>query len=417
MQSAWTGVPSCRSVLALLIVTTAARAGEQREIRGSVVDEAGTPVAAAAVGYFWRANGSGLDRDGKPLDLTKEENVKIFWDHLGEMEPAGTQVVKTGLDGRFSLKMPGIYYALMAMDPSRRRGGLVVPPKEDVDETVEIRLGPLVRVHGSFEGPGSGQRPAWTHAYFNLPEDPTRPLDSTHFVSCGSFDAKFEVRLPPGRYVLKGYSQFADKDLFEGELVPDREVVLKGDTFDVDLGRLIFSPHRVQKRARKAQAQADGMWGDYTKHYGEKPPRWHITDSRGVSKDAQLSNFQGKWLLVEFWNFGCTVCLRTGLPRLMKFYEEHSADRDRFEILAVCLDPDGDLKSMADVDRQLEPIVKHVWGGKSMPFPVLLDSTFQTWERYGLPGVGMVLLVDPQGNLVKGDEAVLAEKLKEREIR
>ena len=143
----------------------------------------------------------------------------------------------------------------------------------------------------------------------------------------------------------------------------------------------------------------------------------HITDARGINKDVQPSDFKGKWVLVDFWGFGCAPCLRQGLPNLVKFSEEHSAERDRFEILAVCIDPDGDLKSMAEVDRKLEPIIKHVWGGKGLPFPVLLDSTFQTWERYGLPGLGVVLLIDPQGNLVEGDEMVLAEKLKEREIR
>ena len=72
---------------------------------------------------------------------------------------------------------------------------------------------------------------------------------------------------------------------------------------------------------------------------------------------------------------------------------------------------------MADVDRALEPIVKNVWGGKTLPFPILLDSTFQTWERFGLPGLGTVILIDPEGRLTKGDEDVLAEKLKERTAR
>jgi hypothetical protein len=72
---------------------------------------------------------------------------------------------------------------------------------------------------------------------------------------------------------------------------------------------------------------------------------------------------------------------------------------------------------MADVDRALEPIVKHVWGGKSLPFPILLDPTFKTWERFCMPGLGTVILIDPEGKLTKGDEAVLAEKLKERSDR
>jgi hypothetical protein len=101
----------------------------------------------------------------------------------------------------------------------------------------------------------------------------------------------------------------------------------------------------------------------------------------------------------------------------MRFYEEHAAQRDQFEILSICIDYDGGLKSIADVDRALEPIVKHVWGGKTLPFPILLDPTFKTWERFGLPGLGTVILIDPEGKLMKGDEAVLAEKLKERAAR
>jgi hypothetical protein len=60
----------------------------------------------------------------------------------------------------------------------------------------------------------------------------------------------------------------------------------------------------------------------------------------------------------------------------------------------------------------LQPVIKNVWG-KPLPFPVLLDPSFTTMERYGLPGFGALILIDPQGNLVKGDETVLAAKLKE----
>jgi thiol-disulfide isomerase/thioredoxin len=140
-------------------------------------------------------------------------------------------------------------------------------------------------------------------------------------------------------------------------------------------------------------------------------PNWHITDARGVTKSVQPADFKGKWLLVDFWGFSCRPCMKTGVPKLIKFYEDHASQRDRFEIVAICLDPDGELKSMADVDRSLEPFVKHVWEGKTLPFPVLLDPSFETWQRYGLEGMGQVMLIDPEGRLIKGDETVLAEKL------
>jgi AhpC/TSA family len=161
-------------------------------------------------------------------------------------------------------------------------------------------------------------------------------------------------------------------------------------------------------------SRSAGEWGAYTKHDGQQPPRWRINHARGVSEDAQLSDFKGKWVLLEFWGFGCRPCLWTCLPKLMIFYEDHAAQRDRCEILAILCDYDGELKSMANVDRGLAPIVEHVWGGKTIPFPVLLDSSFKTWESFGLQGMGLVLLIDPERHLVKGDETMLAEKLREK---
>ena len=162
------------------------------------------------------------------------------------------------------LRIPDPYFAVMAMDPSRRHGGIALIPKAEQAEPLEIRLVPLLTVRGSFEGPGPGQQPNWTHVYVHLPEDHSRPLHSARLVSCGSFEAKFEFRLPPGRYTLQAYSQFADKEQLEGELVPNRVVVLEAGRTDVDLGRLGFVPHRPDRQTLEAKAKADGSWNDYT---------------------------------------------------------------------------------------------------------------------------------------------------------
>jgi thiol-disulfide isomerase/thioredoxin len=334
------------------------------------------------------------------------------------MEPSNQgRPIVSGSDGRFSIADPRPYLAVMAMDQSRRHGGIALVPKLPAAESLEIRLVPLVTVRGSFDGPAPGQRPSWTHVYVHVAEDPTRPLQSTRIVSCGSFEARFEVRLPPGKYTLQAYSQFADSEHFEGQLIPDQAIVLEPEHREVDLGRLTLAPHRPNRDSLETRAKAEGSWYDYTQHYGEPAPQWHASDARGVNKDARVADFRGKWLLIDFWGLDCRPCLSRGLPTLVKFYEDHAAQRDQFEILAICIDYHGELKSIADVDRALKPIVTQVWGGKSLPFPILLDPTFKTWERFGLPGLGTVILIDPDGKLVKGDETVLAEKLKERAVR
>ncbi len=260
--------------------------------------------------------------------------------------------------------MSEIFYAVMVMDGSRRRGGLAVVPKGNAGAPVEIRIGPLVRVHGQFEGPEAGKAPGWTHVYTLLPPDPARPLHTNRLVSCGSFEGRFAMSLPAGRYLLQAYNEQHD-----AELVPDKEIDLSDKQTDVDLGVLRLLPSGPSMEERVKKSKANGAWGDYTKHFGEQPPRWHINDARGVSKDVQLSDLKGKWVLLDFWGFGCRPCLWTGLPKLVKFYEEHAAERDRFEILAICLDYDGELKTMADVDRQLAPIVEHVLARQGFAVP------------------------------------------------
>lgn len=400
---------SCLQLLLLLIPsTTHAR---EIEFRGRVIDESGKPVAGAAVDHFWSANGTGKNSDGRPLDRKNERDLRLYWGHLGQMEPRNGAA--TQADGSFSLKLLNRTYAVMAMDSARQLGGVAIIPKDEHKPEVEIRLAPLVRVHGKFEGPRPETQPDWTHVYVRLHEDPTRPLDDFDIAHCGSFERRFEVWLPPGKYQLYAYGQTAAANGIDLAVVPNPEIVVSGESRALDVGTLrLRNAPPSQREQRVARAKAAGSFVDLTKRFGERPPRWHVVDARGVKKSVQPADFQGKWLLVDFWGFSCVHCLADDLPRLDKFYQEHAAQRDQFEILAFCIDSDHELKSLDDVDRLLAPIVKHVWGGKSLSFPMLLDPTFTTAERYGLEGYGTIVLIDPAGNLVEGDETTLAKRLR-----
>jgi len=97
------------------------------------------------------------------------------------------------------------------------------------------------------------------------------------------------------------------------------------------------------------------------------------------------------------------------LPELIAFYEDHAADRDKFEILAI---HDDAVKSFGDLDKKLARIKKENWQGKDLPFPILLDGKKKTHTLYGIRSWPTGLLIDPEGRLV--DEAhigMLEEKL------
>ena len=261
-------------LLGLLLVP--AIAGERRQIGGRVVDETGQPVAGADVDFFWRANGPITDDDGRQIDPATEEGNKLFWGRVGQMAPF--RKARSDAEGRFTIEMPASFFTLMALDAERGRGGLATIPKGDAPQ-VEIVLRPLVRIHGKITSP-AGEPPEWFHIYTNLPDDPTRPLQTFRLVSCGSRDATFAMSLPPGRYQLNIYTMRSDGTVERTDAELDKDIELRGDTPRVNLGTLKLAtvPLRLNINDRVRESQASGAMGDYKKHYGEKLPEWSIVD-------------------------------------------------------------------------------------------------------------------------------------------
>ena len=100
------------------------------------------------------------------------------------------------------------------------------------------------------------------------------------------------------------------------------------------------------------------------------------------------------------------------LPRLMAIYEKYGDLRDRFEILAF---HEPGVKTFQDLDAKMkEGRLVERWGGKNLPFPVLLDATGETVKSYGIEAYPTNVLLDPEGRVVKGgNEHVLEERLEE----
>lgn len=101
----------------------------------------------------------------------------------------------------------------------------------------------------------------------------------------------------------------------------------------------------------------------------------------------------------------------------MEFYEEHKDQRDQFTILAF---HEPGVKSLDELDKKLAPIVKKLWKGKELPFPIVLDSTGKTLKSYGVRAFPTLVLIDPEGKIALvevgaagGVEKMLEQKLKD----
>jgi thiol-disulfide isomerase/thioredoxin len=116
----------------------------------------------------------------------------------------------------------------------------------------------------------------------------------------------------------------------------------------------------------------------------------------------KLSDFRGKYVLIDFWAAWCKPC-RAENPHVLKMYNQYK-DKN-FEIFGVSL------------DRTKEAWVDAI-AADGLPWKH--GSELQFWNSsfvplYGLEGIPMTVLVDPDGIIVaKGlRSAQLEAKLKE----
>jgi hypothetical protein len=78
-------------------------------------------------------------------------------------------------------------------------------------------------------------------------------------------------------------------------------------------------------------------------------------------------------------------------------HDDHAAARDKFVILAI---HDPQAANFALLDEKLKPVVRRVWRGRALPFPILLDTTGKTGGALGVVHYPTVVLLDPAWRVV-----------------
>ena len=404
------------SVLAILILVGTARADdadESWEIHGQVVDERGTPVDDFDAAKFWSSNGKQWDEAGEWIKISGLADAAKFWKEEGVLAAHPSQMATRLPEGKFSLtinKRPRV--SVFAVDKRRERGGYVSVEKSAADKPVTITFAPLVRVIAKVYCSEAGRTPDWSMAVIHPTGDKSNYL---HFTQCGSVRGEISLLLPPGKYDFDVYSVSPDAGMRAPKEQKDdnataADMPVRGIPVEIPLGHAALDLGVLNVKLPKDK---DGIARDYSQFYGKEPPELAITDARGVAKKVKLADYRGKWVLLDFWAVWCGPCVQRSLPELTKFYEEHAADRNRFEILAICNTEDEKALTIEAYDALAAPIVEKVWAGKQLPFPVLIDGEGKTSSIYGIHSWPTVLLIDPEGHLVKGGgETTLAEKLK-----
>ncbi|HZV59708.1 MAG TPA: TlpA disulfide reductase family protein, partial [Candidatus Eremiobacteraceae bacterium] len=109
-----------------------------------------------------------------------------------------------------------------------------------------------------------------------------------------------------------------------------------------------------------------------------------------------LADYRGKKKIVlSFWASWCAPC-RLETPALKEFYEKHSKDWEKFELLAVSVDSDrADAEAYAAESK--------------MPFPVVLDLNSTAAQKFGVTGIPALFVIDEGGKITYGHVGYDAE--------
>ncbi|HEV2701818.1 MAG TPA: redoxin domain-containing protein [Steroidobacteraceae bacterium] len=323
-----------RSVFFLLAVLVATQA-LAADVTGVVLDSGGSPVAGARVGSSFALS--------KTAAQTKVQ--------IGYGEPA----VVTDATGRFSIPAASIGYSkvVVAAGPD---GSLGFGEKSFPAQTT-IRLARASSLSVEVTKPFGKQS---LHS-FDL-----NAFGST--VGYGAVTKTAEFAVPQGAFELA-----------------------LSDPESVAVTRKIMPSSSSGSRLRIALQPTQ-----WVKGLDKPAPVLTPTDVQNWPAGRPFSALHGKWVLVTFWATWCQPCVEE-MPKLISFYENHTAQRDRFEIVAIH-SPDG--KSFAGIQPAYERLEKSLWNGKSLPFPLVFDATGNTQKRWGIEAYPTSLLIDPAGRLV-----------------
>ncbi len=102
-------------------------------------------------------------------------------------------------------------------------------------------------------------------------------------------------------------------------------------------------------------------------------------------EEVNLSQFRGKYLLINFWATWCGPC-KIEMPSLETLYRRFKSDK--FDMIGISNDMFG--------DRVVRPYVK----ASKLTFPMLLDQRMTVSHQYGVVSLPTTFLIDPQGKII-----------------
>jgi cytochrome c biogenesis protein CcmG, thiol:disulfide interchange protein DsbE len=115
---------------------------------------------------------------------------------------------------------------------------------------------------------------------------------------------------------------------------------------------------------------------------GDSAPEASLPTLDGSATES-LADYEGKWVLVNFWASWCDPC-RDESPALQKFHEKHESDA--FTVLGI---------NQRDLTEDAEAFIDEY----GLTYPQLRDAEGEQVDPFGMTGLPESFLIDPAGNV------------------
>ncbi len=135
----------------------------------------------------------------------------------------------------------------------------------------------------------------------------------------------------------------------------------------------------------------------YSSTIGKKAPNFTLLNSEG--KTTSLSDYEGKYVLLDFWNTGCRPCIQE-IPNLKRIQKEFGGEK--FEIISICIDRNN--LGTQDVWRKINEKYQTNWT------QVYDAGGLATAKKYKITHYPTMMVLDPMGNIIDAGNHVRGEQ-------